>query len=457
MIMTNIINLNQLQLKEYTVSEISSHIKSLVETQFGYVRIRGEISGLKIAASGHAYFNLKDENAIIASTCWKNALAKMPAKLDEGLEVIATGKLTTYAGQSRYQLSVEHIEACGEGALMQILAKRKTKLQAEGLFDNSRKKALPFFPKTIGVVTSISGAVIKDIIHRIKDRCPLRVVIWPVSVQGENAADEITSAVNGFNKLSQDLRPDILIVARGGGSIEDLWCFNEEIVVRSIAASIIPVISAVGHETDFTLSDFAADLRAPTPTAAAEIATPVIADLKYTLDLHFNRIIKILENKIKYMENLSSTYNNALSDPKSLIMSVQQKLDDIVFSLYAALPRLVNIKLMELKQHRIDFLNPIKFIPQKYEDVTRIKNQLEKVLSGYIDRLETKITLYSSLLSSLDYKNVISRGFSIVRAKSGAIIASPLSVSIGEDLYIENREGKIKAEVLEIVNNCKES
>lgn len=448
--MSNIINLNQLQLKEYTVSEISYHLKQVIEGQFGYVRIRGEISGLKIASSGHAYFNIKDEGAIIASTCWRHVLSRMQVKLDEGLEVIATGKLTTYAGQSRYQLSVEHIEAQGEGALMQILAKRKAKLQEEGLFDSNRKKSLPFFPKVIAVVTSITGAVIKDIIHRIEDRCPTRLIIWPVTVQGENAADEITAAVKGFNNAPEHLRPDLIILARGGGSIEDLWCFNEESVVRAVAASDIPIISAVGHETDFTLTDFAADLRAPTPTAAAEFATFVMSDLKHTINIHFARIRSNLDNKIKHMESLSNAYNRALSDPSSLVFSAQQKLDDVLFALYAAGPRLIHIRYMELNQYRIDFFNPAKLISQKYQDLERTAQQISKVIYNLLDKLDNKISLYSSLLSSLDYRNVVSRGFSIVRNKSGSIISSLNSVKIGEEINIENNDGTIKTKVLEL-------
>lgn len=448
--MSNIINLNQLQLKEYTVSEISYHLKQFIESEFGYVRIKGEISGLKIAASGHAYFNIKDENAIIASTCWRHVIARMQVKLDEGLEVVATGKVTTYAGQSRYQLSVEHIEAQGEGALMQILAKRKAKLQEEGIFDNNRKKSLPFFPQTIGIVTSITGAVIKDIIHRIEGRCPTRLIIWPVTVQGENAADEITEAVKGFNRVTDTLRPDLIIVARGGGSIEDLWCFNEESVVRAVADSDIPVISAVGHETDFTLTDFAADLRAPTPTAAAELATIVMSDLKNTINIYFSRITTSLQSKIKYMEHLSEAYKNALADPRVLLFGAEQKLDDLIFAFHSSIPRMIDKKYMEIKQYRIDFFNPAKLLSIKYQDFNRTTESMPKVLYNFMDKLENKLSLYSSLLSSLDYKNVISRGFSIVRNKSGSIISSPDLVNIGEELLIENSSGHIKTKVLDV-------
>lgn len=446
--MNNVLNLKQLELKEYTVSEISNHIKHLVEGEFGYVRIKGEISGLKIASSGHGYFNLKDENAIIASTCWRHVIAKMQAKLDEGLEVIATGKMTTYAGQSRYQLSVEHIEPAGAGALMQILAARKAKLQSEGLFDNSKKKPIPFFPKKIGVITSITGAVIKDIIHRISDRCPLHVLIWPVTVQGENAADEISKAIIGFNAAKEDLKPDVIIVARGGGSIEDLWCFNEEIVVRTVASSIIPIISAVGHETDFTLTDFAADLRAPTPTAAAEFATPLLNDLKYNINLFLDRIIKSLENKIKHLKDVISAYEKVLSNPKSLILQKEQKLDDLSFLLSKSLPKLLNLKTIELRQYRLEFLNPIKLLPIKYNNLTIAKGNLNKAGISLVDKIDAKVTLYGMLLASLDYKNVIARGFSVVKAKSGKTISSINDLNIGDDMILEMKDGNIESKVL---------
>ena len=248
-----------------------------MEDAFGHVRVRGEISGWKRAASGHCYLTLKDENACIDGVIWKATASALRFRPEDGIEVVATGRLTTYPGRSRYQIVIERLELAGQGALMALLDKRRRALAAEGLFDQERKKRLPFMPRTIGVVTSPTGAVIRDILHRLADRCPAHVVVWPVPVQGEGAAAQIAAAVRGFNAM--DRRPDLLIVARGGGSIEDLWAFNEEEVVRAVAASDIPVISAVGHETDTSLCDFAADVRAPTPTAAAEMAVPVRADL----------------------------------------------------------------------------------------------------------------------------------------------------------------------------------
>ena len=260
-----------------SVSELSGALKRTVESAFGFVRVRGEVSGWKRHASGHCYFTLKDDSACIDAVIWRGQASGLAFQPADGLEVIATGKLTTFAGRSKYQIVVDRLELAGEGALMALLEQRKRALAAEGLFDSARKRPLPFLPRIIGVVTSPTGAVIRDILHRLQDRCPAHVMLWPVPVQGEGAAAKVAAAIRGF--AAMEPRPDLLIVARGGGSIEDLWAFNEEEVVRAAADSPIPLISAVGHETDTTLIDFAADRRAPTPTAAAEMAVPVRAEL----------------------------------------------------------------------------------------------------------------------------------------------------------------------------------
>lgn len=265
-----------------SISEISALLKRTVEDRFGHVKLRGEISGFKRAASGHIYLCLKDENAVIDGVMWKGGAQRLAFRPEDGIEVVVTGKITTYPGRSKYQIVIERMELAGEGALMQLLERLKQKLAAEGLFDTARKKPLPYLPRVIGVVTSPTGAVIRDILHRLEDRCPTHVVLWPVLVQGEGAALQVARAIRGFDAIEPGgavPRPDLLIVARGGGSIEDLWAFNEEPVIRAVADCRIPVISAVGHETDTTLCDYAADVRAPTPTAAAEIAVPVRAEL----------------------------------------------------------------------------------------------------------------------------------------------------------------------------------
>ncbi|MDH5412295.1 MAG: exodeoxyribonuclease VII large subunit, partial [Alphaproteobacteria bacterium] len=276
---------------EFTVSELSQALKRSVEENFAWVRVRGEISGFKRATSGHLYLSLKDEGAVLDGVCWKGVAARLGISPEDGLEVIVTGKLTTYPGRSKYQIVIDSMEMAGEGALLKLLEDRRKKLAAEGLFDESRKRPLPFLPEVIGVVTSPTGAVIRDILHRLRDRFPRHVLVWPVLVQGQDAAEQVAAAIAGFNAIQPGgavPRPDLLIVARGGGSLEDLWAFNEEIVVRAAAESKIPLISAVGHETDTTLIDFASDRRAPTPTAAAEIAVPVRAELQGDI-LNFER------------------------------------------------------------------------------------------------------------------------------------------------------------------------
>src|SRR5690349_11488145 len=272
---------------EWSVSDLSAALKRTVEDAYGYVRVRGEISGFKGASpSGHCYFRLKDDKAVLEAVIWKTTIARMKMKPEEGIDVVVSGKLTTFAGSSKYQIVIEKLELAGIGALMKLLEERKKKLAAEGLFDEGRKQLLPYLPNVIGVVTSPTGAVIRDILHRLGDRFPRRVLVWPVRVQGETSAAEVANAIKGFNALPEGgrlPRPDVIIVARGGGSLEDLWSFNEEIVVRAAAESMIPLISAVGHETDVTLIDFASDRRAPTPTAAAELAVPVRAELMSAL------------------------------------------------------------------------------------------------------------------------------------------------------------------------------
>src|SRR5712675_2154287 len=269
-------------LPEYTVSELSLALKRSVEENFSHVRVRGEISGFKRHGSGHCYFALKESEAVLDAVCWRQTAIRLPIKPEDGMEVVCTGRLTTYPGRSKYQLVIDSIALAGVGALLKILEDRRQRLAAEGLFAAERKKKLPYLPEVIGIVTSPSGAVLRDILHRLADRFPRQVLVWPVAVQGEGAAVQIAAAIEGFNRLAPTgsvPRPDLIIVARGGGSLEDLMPFNEEIVVRAAAASAIPLISAVGHETDTMLIDFASDRRAPTPSAAAEMAVPVRIDL----------------------------------------------------------------------------------------------------------------------------------------------------------------------------------
>lgn len=428
---------------EFSVSEISCKIKSLLENNIGTVKIKGEISGLKIASSGHGYFSLKDENAILAATCWRHSLAKVSFKLEEGLEVIITGKITAYASQSKYQISVELIEPSGIGAFMKILSDRRIKLEKEGLFALDKKQKIPFFPRKIGIITSITGAVIKDIIHRITDRCPSHLIIWPVTVQGEGAAGEISNAIDGFNKLSLDKRPDLLIIARGGGSIEDLWPFNEEIVVRAVYNSNIPTISAVGHETDYTLIDFASDLRAPTPTAAAEFAVPVISDLKYTLSLFEQRLNQRLSDFIKYYQERLNNSFNRLQQIQYIINNQTQRLDELSFRLIGSLPNLLKQKQINIQYFPISRLKPNKILIYKFLQYKNSSDNLVNKKDSFLNQYRHKLNLNSSLLSSLDYNKVLSRGFAILKNNEGNIISSILEAKNNANLRLRMRDGEM--------------
>ena len=325
------IDMNGDNVPVFSVTEVSGLVKSTVEGAFQRVRIRGEISGFKRAASGHLYFAMKDDGALMDGVCWRGTAARLGMQPQDGMEVIATGRITTYPGRSKYQLVVETMELAGEGALLKLLEDRKRALSAEGLFDESRKQLLPYLPDVIGVVTSPTGAVIRDILHRLNDRFPRHVLVWPVLVQGDGAADQIASAIRGFNAMEEGgnvPRPDLLIVARGGGSLEDLWAFNEEAVVRAAAESFIPLISAVGHETDWTLIDLASDQRAPTPTAAAEMAVPVRYDVMAQVADCEGRMIRAVRRHTEAARREVEGLSRGLPNLRRVIEDASQRLDD---------------------------------------------------------------------------------------------------------------------------------
>src|SRR6267378_3186094 len=342
----------RINIPEWSVSELSAALRRTVEDTYGHVRVRGEISGYRGRhSSGHAYFALKDEGARIDAVVWKTAFGRMRIKPEEGLEVIATGRLTTFPGRSSYQIVIESLEPAGLGALMALLEQRKRKLAAEGLFDEARKQRLPYLPAVIGVVTSPTGAVIRDILHRLAERFPRHVLVWPVRVQGDGAAEEIAAAIRGFNALAADgpiPRPDLLIVARGGGSIEDLWSFNEEIVVRAAADSVIPLISAVAHETDVTLIDFAADRRAPTPSAAAEMAVPVRSDLVGSVDKCGGRLAAAMLRRQEMARRELRAVTRALPRAEDLFAVARRSFDEFAARLGQAL-------LVNARAHRAAF------------------------------------------------------------------------------------------------------
>lgn len=429
--------------KEFSVSEISNKIKELLENNFGYIKVKGEISGLKIASSGHAYFNLKENTAILACNCWRPVLSKIQFPLNDGMEVVISGKLSSYAGNSRYQLSVENLQPAGLGAMIQILNERKARLEKEGLFNKSRKP-IPFLPNKIGVITSITGAVIKDIIHRIRERFPTRIIIWSVSVQGENSGNEIAEAIEGFNNLENINRPDLIIVARGGGSIEDLWSFNDEILVRATYNSKIPIISAVGHETDYTLIDLAADKRAPTPTAAAEFATPVSSILKNTLKSYEKLLLNNTKQLIKNHEQNITNYDKMYRYLAHYMNYKQQLLDETGFNLLDSLPCLMSIKETKLKAFSDERVNPNKIITYKTLELTHKTAYIIKSANSTLKNFEYKLRLNSILLLSLDYRNVLKRGFAIVKGEEGNILSSKNNAADEKTLSIEFFDGKIK-------------
>jgi exodeoxyribonuclease VII large subunit len=428
-----------------SVSEISSKIKYLLEEKLGVVQIRGEISGLKIADSGHGYFSLKDSKAVIAATCWRPVLAKIAFKLEEGMEVLVTGKVTAYAGQSKYQISVESIQPNGIGAFMKILAERKIQFEKEGLFSAEHKKQIPLLPKIIGIVTSLTGAVIRDIIHRINDRCKTHIVIWPVSVQGVNSAEEVSNAINGFNTMNNEARPDLLIIARGGGSIEDLWSFNEEIVVRAAFNSQIPIISAIGHETDFTLLDFVADLRAPTPTAAAEFAVPVAADLSATLDSAEQRLkLRLLDLIRYYQQRLIASKVTINNNIKNIIRFYRQKLDEINLRFSDSLSNLLKHKVILLQKFPHSRLSVQKTLQYKYLQYQQQSNNLYKQKISLFSPYENRLNISGSNLSALDYKKVIERGYAIIEDEDGKIISDSKLIQEGSNLRLSMRDGKVE-------------
>ncbi|WP_036257380.1 exodeoxyribonuclease VII large subunit [Methylocapsa aurea] len=484
---------------ELTVSELSNALKRTIEDRFGFVRLRGEISNYRGPhSSGHAYFCLKDQSARIDAVIWKGVFAKLRTKPQEGLEVIATGKVTTFPGKSSYQIIIEAIEPAGVGALMALLEERRRKLAAEGLFDEARKQLPPFLPACIGVVTSPTGAVIRDILHRIADRFPRHVLVWPVRVQGETSAAEIAAAIGGFNALPEQgplRRPDVIIVARGGGSLEDLWSFNEEVVVRAAAQSFIPLIAAIGHETDWTLIDHAADLRAPTPSAAAEKAVPVRAELAASLaDLgrrHAGATFRLVERRRNELRALL----RALPQGDAIVALPRQRLDSASGRLHGALARTHDRQRIGLARlsHRLAQQSPQAKMGRAEEQLKALHQRLRRALAtgrerrrqsldhigsrltiaraarvkieceratasrrrldalakrmehGIFARMEARraqIRTLAQLLGSLGYGQVLARGFAMVSDGQGKLVTKAAEIVDGALLHIKFSDGQ---------------
>jgi exodeoxyribonuclease VII large subunit len=437
-------------LPEYTVSEISQAVKRTLETSFERVRVRGEVSKPNYHGSGHLYFSLKDESAVIDAVCWRGTVGRLKLKLEHGMEVVVSGRISSYPGSSKYQIVIDSVELAGEGALLKMLEERKKRLAAEGLFDGARKKPLPFLPEVIGVITSPTGAVIRDILHRLADRFPRRVLLWPVAVQGEGAAAQVAAAIRGFNALpagGRVPRPDVLIVARGGGSLEDLMPFNEEEVVRAAAASAIPLIAAVGHETDTTLIDFAADRRAPTPTAAAEMAVPVRAELLDEILDYRQRLIRSLTRLVEEMsQRLDGWTERLFNAPRAYFGSrwdhlarlaaalptPRQQLAQAVLKLDLAVANLSQgmSALLTRKQHAFERAAGLLRTEAIAERLARSRLQLESL---------------AGLLDSYSYERVLARGFALVRDAADRAITAAAAVTPGTGLKIQFADGEVAA------------
>lgn len=486
---------------EVTVTELSSKLKRTVEDTFGHVRVRGEISGYRGPhSSGHSYFSLKDDRARLEAVIWRGQASRLKHLPEEGLEVVASGKLTTYPGSSKYQIVIDQLEPAGAGALMALLEERRKKLTAEGLFADERKQLLPYMPKVIGVVTSPTGAVIQDILHRLNDRFPLHVIVWPVRVQGDTSGPEVANGVRQFNQLPKDgplPRPDLIIVARGGGSLEDLWGFNDEIVVRAVADSLIPVISAVGHETDWTLIDHAADWRAPTPTAAAEKAVPVKSDLEAVLTDYG---VRLRSSVNRYTENQKTALRSAgrgLTSPDMLLAMPRRRYDEASGRLGRALKSRVELASSQYGQisrrltpqslqRRIrlerDRMGPLldrhisamstyfvrrrenytgwarQVRPQRLiEQIGSSRNQLESTANRFAgqvemntDRRNDRVNRAWRLLQSLSYKGVLARGYAVVKDDQGIPVSGIGKIKTGAALEITMHDGN-----LSVISNSK--
>jgi exodeoxyribonuclease VII large subunit len=442
---------------EFSVSEFSRAIKRTVEDAFGYVRIRGEITGFKKATSGHLYFTLKDENSVLSAVLFRGAASLVNFEIGDGLQVCASGRITTYEGRSNYQIIVEKLEIAGVGAILEMIEKRRQKLLGEGLFDQLHKKPIPFFPKIIGVITSPTGAVIEDIKHRIEARCPTHILLYPSLVQGDKAAAEIIGGIKFFNALKKN-RPDLLIIARGGGSFEDLLCFNDETLVREVFKSEIPVISAVGHETDTTLVDFVADLRAPTPTAAAELATPLLTELKSQLRF-FGEKLKFLPQSFFDQSSLRlKNLQRYLLDPRQVILQMESRLKKIQLNTRFALEQIgLRLNRAQLQPNKTierieaklrSFVIGDRLILSRISaENQRLEYLFERINSKSKNHLKEDLTKLNSLgkmLATNHYREILKRGFALIKSSSGEPLLSIEKVRMEQEIIVEMSDGDTK-------------
>jgi exodeoxyribonuclease VII large subunit len=437
-------------LAPYTVGELARAVKRTIEGAYGLVRVRGELMRVKRHTSGHIYLALKDDDASLDGVVWRGNASKLGVVPEDGLEVICTGRVTTYPARSSYQLVIESMELAGQGALLKLIEERRKKLMAEGLFAAERKRPLPSLPSVIGVVTSPTGAVIRDILHRLADRFPRDVLIWPVSVQGANAAGEIAAAIAGFNALPVEgwpRRPDVLIVARGGGAIEDLMAFNEEIVVRAAAASAIPLISAVGHETDTTLIDFASDIRAPTPTAAAEFAVPVRLQLLARVEDCSARLLQQAERAVAFKRSQLQALERGLGNPRHAIEGHVQRLDGLAERLDSALRNSLERRGQNVATWGARLRHPLQQVQDMRRHLDAQGRSLDAGFRRTVDSAHARFQRWSDLLESYSYRSVLNRGFALVTDSTGHAIGASGETVPGEGISIEFHDGKVAATV----------
>ncbi len=438
---------------ELTVGEFSRAIKNVVEDTFGYVRIKGEISGFKKASSGHLYFNLKDEEGLLNAVCFKNAADLVNFEMADGLAIVASGKISTFGARSNYQIIVEKIEIAGIGAMLAMIEKRRQKLAAEGLFDQIHKKPIPFFVRKIGVITSETGAVIQDIIHRVEARCGAHLLVYPSATQGKEAAPNVIKAIRYFNKLKNEARPQLLIIARGGGSFEDLLPFNDEDLVREVFKSEIPIISAVGHETDTTLIDFVADLRAPTPTAAAELATPVLTELKAALQKYVQEILlaknRFFVEKNQQLQNLQKRVVHPLAN----INRAAEKLQFLQQKINVAANNIFATKSAQLSASRLSAITILHKINFSHEKINNFDAVIKSATVSLLKNSQTKLQNLEKLLNSGHYKTILERGFSLVKNAKNQLVSSVEGIKPKEEIFIEMFDGEFSAYVL----SCKKT
>lgn len=428
-----------------TVGQISFAIKRQIESSFDRVRVKGEVTGLRRMASGHLYFSLKDESAVLKGVCWRQCAMRLRIKPEDGLEVVVDGRLTTYGGRSEYQIIADTIEFAGAGALLQLLEDRKRKWAAEGLFAPEHKKRIPFLPEVIGIVTSVSGAALRDILHRLEARFPCLVLVWPAAVQGDGASTQVAAGIAGLASLTEGgaiPRPDVVIVARGGGSVEDLWPFNEECVVRAAADCDIPLISAVGHETDTTLLDFAADVRAPTPTAAAELAVPVRLDLSSQLMTLDTRLARAVQRLIGNHRVNIEGFGRGLPRPAQLVQEAQQRLDDRA-------ERLVKCSLAGLHRRQLvvqgqagRLVDPRKLIVRNQERASSVERALRVSMNAFLQRNGDRVHHVGALLSSLSYMRTLERGFALVYDCNRKTVSSTQQLKQRMPLSLKFKDGE---------------